>query len=332
LKPELLLAKTRPEQLFNGNPAKAKKQYHDLAKDWHPDVNKNPRASEVLGHINAMYDEALKRIANGLWEGEGSYSLKDKYGSTITIEYRKKRVFELGHMYLADTHVTYLVDAKHKDLFTNATVVTNSFAFASDKMRVEATRYLPTRQVRFVAADGRLGMQVTKTPDLFLLRDVLELSHGQIDLAHAAWMQSTLHNLACYLSYTKVVHHDISPDTFFVSPKHHSGALLGGWWYAKTVGIPVKQVPKRTFNNMPWAAKIKKVATPQTDLELIRATGREVVGPARLPTAVDKWFKNVANADAKTEYAAWIKALTDAFGKRKFTKFEVDPDDVYRVN
>lgn len=54
-----LLKIKRPEDLFRGDPAEAKRQYHELAKKWHPDHNNgNAQALNVFQHINALYDQA----------------------------------------------------------------------------------------------------------------------------------------------------------------------------------------------------------------------------------------------------------------------------------
>jgi hypothetical protein len=168
-------------------------------------------------------------------------------------------------------------------------------------------------------------------------RDVLNFHDNKLEPAHVAWVQSTLHNLTCYLSYTGIVHHDISPDTYFISPKEHEGHLLGGWWYALTVGSPLRQLPSRTFQFLPWEVKTRKLALVQTDLELIRAFGREALGDINgtklkgkvVPKAMLNWMNNVAGDDAVEEYKRWRDVLTDSFGKRKFVKMDLGPEQIY---
>lgn len=321
-----------------GDADRAKQQWRELAKEWHPDRNEgNPRASEVFAHVNSLYDAAVERLAKGLWEAEGLLKLKTKSGSALSVTYFRKLSFELGQMYVGEDHVTYLVDKDHRDLFNNAEAITRNFHYGSERMREEVSRYLPASVGLFELSDDRLGMRVPKTPDLLLLRDVLAHFGNTIDPKHVAWIQNTLHNLSCYLSWSGMVHHNIGPDTYFVSPEYHSGALLGGWWYAAKKGKKLTQLPKRTFDYLPWKARTRKEAHPQTDLELIQATGRELLGDITgvrlektgVPKQMATWLQAAANGDAVDSYKQWGEVLKQVFGARRFVKMPLTAATLY---
>jgi len=87
---------------------------------------------------------------------------------------------------------------------------------------------------------------VEKAPDQVPLRDLLEHLNGKLSAEHTAWILSSLLNIACYLQYAALTHNAVSPDTFFVSPEAHSGALLGGWWYATAAGARIGALPAST--------------------------------------------------------------------------------------
>lgn len=335
---ESLLRISRPEELFAGDADKAKQQYRELAKEWHPDKNKgDAKASEVFAHVNVLYDAAVERLAKGLWEAEGLLKLKTKSGSALSITYLRKLSFELGQMYVGDDHVTYLVDDAHKQLFENAEHAVRKFKFASDRMQTEISRYLPGGVGTFQLSDGRLGMRIPKTPDLLLLRDVLTHFNDVIEPKHVAWIQNTIHNLSCYLSWAGLVHHHISPDTYFISPEYHSGALLGGWWFAVKKGEAVSQLPKRTLDYLPWNVRTQKKAHPHTDLELIRATGRECLGDItgiRLakngtPAPMNTWLQSTGDVNAVDAYTQWGEVLKASFGPRKFVKLSLNAATLY---
>lgn len=335
---EHLLRITRPEELFAGDADKAKQQWRELAKQWHPDHNaSNPRAPEVFAHISNLYDAAVERISKGVWEAEGLLKLKTKSGSALSITYARQLPFELGQMFVGDDHVTYLVDAAHERLFDNAVRITKSFKYASDRMEKEVSRYLPGSVGTFALSDGRLGMRVPKTPDLLLLRDVLTYFDNAVDPKHVAWIQNTLHNLSCYLSWAGLVHHNIGLDTYFISPEFHSGALLGGWWYATKKGAPLSQLPKRTFDYLPWKIRTDKKAHPHTDLELIRATGRELLGDVtgvRLfsngtPKQIATWLQDASKLNAVDAYSQWGEVLKSIYGARKFIKLSLNATTLY---
>src|ERR1019366_9493031 len=137
---------------------------------------------------------------------------------------------------------------------------------------------------------------------------------------HVAWILSRLHNLACYLHVSKLVHHEISLDTVFINPKDHSVALLGGWWYARPSGASLKQVSKRTHGLLPWKAQLKKKATRLTDSELFRATGRELMGTRKKPKAMVDYLNTVTLDNAIKNFSEWSTMLEESFGPRKFTE------------
>ena len=263
-------------------------------------------------------------------------SLKDKKGKTRTIKYKKKSAFELGAMYVGDLFVTYEVSLKHRALFDNYVTTVKSFSYASDRMKTEVERYLP-HVAETIETSDNLYAVVNKTDDLLLLRDVLEYFHGKIPIKHAMWVQSTLHNLLCYLQYAGLSHNDISPDTYFVSPKHHSGALIGGWWYTTKYTSHLKIVPARSYAFLSPITKANKITTGVLDSELVRAIGRELLGDkagirlaknSSVPEPVSSFLMSVAPKDHVQDYTEWRKVLDKSFEKR-YEKLTLTSTDLY---
>lgn len=328
---ELLKAK-KPEDVFPGNLDEAKELYRSLARKLHPDVNKEKDATLIFQRLTELYELAVKQIEAGTFGGRSVLSVD---GRSVT--YLRSRPFELGRVYIGDDHVTYIVDKEYKTLFENGLANTGIFSYKSDKMREEISKYLPRTPKSFRTSDNGYGLTVPKDPGLLSLRDVIEHFDGKLDPRHAAWVGSSLHNLACYLSWAGIGHADISPDTFFISPEKHYGALLGGWWYAAKLGKKITYVPKRTMNWIPWEVKTKKTSNHLTDLELIRATVRESLGDiagrdlGKAPKEMAVWLRAVASGSAVDTYKSWMKMLEDAFGKRKFTVLELDSSTLYNT-
>jgi hypothetical protein len=318
-----LLGISRPEDLFPGDPVKLKVKYRELAKQWHPDAGGN---TAVFAHITSLYDSALDRLSKGVWEGSAVLTYEDATGGLHTFTIRASAPFELGQSLVGDDHVLYLIDPEHLSIVFHLINRPLNFRFASDEMRQEASRYLPAHLQHTMLSDGRMLVQMDKTPDLLRLRDVV--THlGTLDPKHTAWVVSSLLNLACYLEYTGIVHHDISLDTYFISPQHHSGALLGGWWYARERGERVDTVPLRTFSLLPFKVKVTKRASALTNLELIRATARECLTKA--PEPMQSWLYEVSAGSAVEQYRAWMGILEKTFGPRKFTAMLLNADAVY---
>lgn len=338
LTPSVILSIAQPEKLFSGESA-VEDEYRRLCKIWHPDRNKDPQANEVFVHFKLLKEAAEEKIAAGTWETPGLYTFTDTKGKKFQIKYKRKHTFELGDMYVGEYTVTYFVDKSAEDLFTNAKRMMSGFTFANDKMKGEIQRYLPEVHTVNETTD-RLVMVVKKDPEMVLLRDLLEHLGGKIDPKHVAWIMSTIYNISCYLKYAKLTHNSIGPDTFFVSPKKHSGALIGGWWYAAPLEKKLIAVPARTITYAPRDLTAKKIADFRVDSELIRATGRELLGDGggskllsdpSIPNALLNWLRTPGQGDAFSEYEDWVKSvLKDSFGERRFVELKVQPSDVYK--
>lgn len=327
---------TEPEQLFSGAQDLARREFHALAALWHPDRSDDPRATEVFQHVSAIYRVAQGRLSAGSWVEPGKLTLQADDGRTFNVRFLKKRPFELGTVYVGRTVVAWVLEPGNDDLLAGATRMISGFRYADNGMRKEFERYLPRVKKNFRTIDGRSVMVVDKTEDLVLLADLLEHEQGALAPVHAAWVLSSLYNLACYFQWAGIAHNDISPLTYFVSPKYHSGALLGGWWYAVPVGKRMLAAPDRTLSNAPVDLMKKKAGDGRVDLELIRAVGREVLGdaagtslPGKAPAPLTTWLRFASNGDAVKDYALWGDVLQQSFGPRRFVPLNVGPQDIY---
>lgn len=324
-----ILACKRPEDLFPvGDLAHVRKVYRTLALQWHPDLNHGQ--GDVFAHVTKLHGEALTKLAAGNWEGAGVVFLTMVGGKEIALQTRTSVPFALGQTLVTDNAVMFLVEPAYGLLFLGGRQASGKgfFKFSSGRMEKETDRYLPHRAALGQLRDGRHFLQVAKTPDLLRLADVVKHSNG-LDPKHVAWVVSSLLNLCCYLSYAGIVHQDISPDTYYISPRFHSGALLGGWWYWARRGEPISAVPKRTYDLMPFKARNEKTASALTDLELVRATGRECLGGKKAPAPMKHWLEQVGTGSAVEQYQQWLAVLNEAFGERRFVELKLDADAVY---
>lgn len=333
-----ILKITEPGELFS-DPDNIRSEYRDLARSYHPDLNSGSKeAQEVMTHINKLYQKGLTMIDSGNWVTPNLIRIRCKDGKVREIHYQVCYPFELGMMYISNRIVAYFVESKHKSLFDNAKKIISNFRYANDKMKQEVSKYLPSIIDSFETNEGKLVMVIGKTADVLLLRDVLKWHKGQLSDRHVAWIQSTLHNLACYIDYAKLSHNAISADTYFISPEHHSGLLLGGWWYCVPQGNKMISVPSATYAVMPPSIKRDKIGSIQTDMELIRALGRELLGDrngTRLsdikaaPEPMINWLRGATSDKAVSDYTTWQKVLDDSFGSRKFVEMKLTADMLY---
>jgi len=331
-----------PERLFSGSADDIKQTWRLLAMKWHPDRNASADAHAVFQHIRCLFDGAGERIDRGVCPTPGRLQLNAVDGNAYEINYLRHRSFELGSLYLSATVATFVVDLAHADLVERAERTVAGLDFGTERMREQIAPHLPAYP--FVGAFRTTDAYVIvmrKTPDLLLLRDVLDHFGGRMDPRHVAWTISSLLNLCCYFGHAGVVHNALSPDTCFISPQAHSVAVLGGWWYAARSGETMTAAPAGTLEWAPHDLLATKRADLRTDLELVRAIGRELlgdIGGMRLareslaPRAMIDWLRLPASGDPIDEYRTWrTQVLHDSFGARRFAELPLTQSDIYAV-
>jgi hypothetical protein len=327
---DIILSMKCPEALFPDSVAEAKRVYRELGKHWHPDVCKDNRAGVVFDHITKLYEKATEKILGGYWGFAGVETFSGQ-GKPFTVKYRLERRFELGRCLIASDEVVYVLDAEHVGFSKALSRSMAGFKYGTPEMKTEVLRYLPT-EVTFAGEVVR----IRKRPELLCLRDVLDHFGGSLPPKAAAWVISSLSSLCCFLEYAGLVHGDISPDTYFIDPTEHYGALLGGWWYSAPPGAALRQVPARTFRFLPWKVRTEKRASALIDAELLLATGREMLGDIDgksldpdAPAPMRAWLTSVATATAVENYRSWGAAREKSFGPRRFTEMQLTEKMLY---
>ena len=116
----LAIPPTEPERLFSGDPETARQEFRALASIWHPDRCPHPEATEVFQHLGRLYEAALGKLRDGIWQTPGLLWLRATDETEFRVRYHREREFELGRVCVGDDIVTTLVDRAHADLFPNA--------------------------------------------------------------------------------------------------------------------------------------------------------------------------------------------------------------------
>lgn len=339
LSAEALLAipLSAPERLFTGDEKRARREFRTLASLWHPDRNSCLKAAEVFQHLHQLYKAALRELQGGVWRTSEWLTLWGLDGTCHEIRYRWERPFELGRLFISANAVTWLVEKEYADLFHNAVAAISALRFADQNMAAEMRPNLPEVLAHFETRTYFV-LILRKAPDLLPLRETLNYFSGRMDARHTAWVISSLLNLACYLDYAKLTHNAISTDSYFVSPQRHSGALLGGWWYAVRQGQQMKAAPAITMQYVPYAVMRHQRSDIRTDLELVRALGRELLGDItgmRLardkaaPPSLLEWLRTPATSSPIDEYQTWqCQVLQESFGERRFVRLNLSMTDL----
>lgn len=330
-----------PERLYPGEAVAAKAVFRKLAMRWHPDHSDDPQANEVLTHVKALYEQALEKIAAGTWITPGLLRFTTTDDRTFEIKYQRRHTFELGAMYVASSVVAFVIDRSHADLVQRAERTIQGFTYANEAMREQFAPRIPAYP--FAGAFETASSQIIvmrKTPDVLLLRDVLDHFGARMDSRHVAWVISRLLNLCCYFQHAGITHNALSIDTCFISPPYHSVLVLGGWWYATRAGERMVAAPAKTVEWAPHDLLAKKLGSIRTDLELVRAVGRELLGDiSGVRLARDKaakqamidWLRLPASDDPVEEFRIWnTQVLQHSFGARRFVELPLTQSDIYR--
>ncbi len=322
-----------PEKLF-GKADLIDSLYKMLAKKWHPDHH---GAGDIFAHINALRQSAKNIAENGMWRVPGELKFFAD-GKAYALRYFKSFKFELGDVYLSETRITYVIRKEFSDLVENAKKIIESLHYPTDEMKTVMSRYLP-KILGMYRTDNDIIVMYEKPADLIRLRDLYDHLDGKIIPEHVAWMISRLLNHVSCFSWNKFAHNDLSMDTLFVCPEHHTMVVLGGWWYAAPISSKISALPRRTILNAPHDVLKNKKSSVKTDLELVRLLGRELLGDPSgvhltskpsIPKPMSRWLRLSGRGNAVDDFEEWReKILIDSFGPRKFLKWPISSSDIY---
>lgn len=331
-----ILSINRPEKLFSG-PDSLQEEYRALARLWHPDHNVGVDQA-VIAKISELYELGQKKAKEDAWEVIGVTTIETKDKKKYKIRYHVHRKFELGEMYICDSVLVFLIEKSFKDLVENSNRIVRDLRFENDKMKNYFVEKIPRLNISS-ETDTHIFQVYHKTADVFSVRDLLNYFNGKIPPKHATWMLSRLHNFACYLKYSNLSHNDLNLDTFFVSPHHHTGMVIGGWWYATKLNSKMIALPNHTLKYIPEDILNSKMGSMRTDSILIKVlartlfgdeTGCKLISDPDIPKSIFNWIQSSSGTDPVEDYKDWTtKIITNAFGKREFVKLELSPEDIY---
>lgn len=320
-----ILTITRPSTLFP-DLSRAEANWRHLIKKWHPDQNSDPLARQVSAHINALYADVKRAVKSGGYPD--TLTIQTKSGP-VSFPHLAVRPFELGELYVCERHIIWAAARQHDDLAKRWLDTTGAFRFPNAAEEARNSPFLPKNNHVVVDADRTFTI-IDRTADYIRVSDIVA-KMGPLDPKHAAWVMSRAYNLACFLGYAGIVHLDIRPETFFIEPSSHIGALLGGWFYTGYERHAPLAVPSR-------AEHLARQRPALAHLSQIRAMGRRLVGAptvadlrqnTTLPAPLKAWLLGWAGSDPIAETAAWGQIIDKSFGPRRFTPYPLTTAEIY---
>lgn len=335
-----ILKAEKPGDIFTNDIKIIKNEYKELVKIYHPDVNTSPNAKDIFQKINNFYNIALKDIEEKRWEKKNFIRINKTNGKAIEATYLSSIKFELGETYVCNKHIIYVFDSDKKKYKDNMISSIKAIKYENKKMEEEFKRYFPTILDEFTTTEGKHVVVISKTEDVFPLKDVLNYFNNKIENRHVAWIISRLQNICCFLKYNNIVHNGININNCFISPEHHAILLLGGWWYATKTDEKMIGTTKEIFDIMPILSKSNKKSSPITDLESIKLLGRTLCGYSNprtfmketdIPKPIAEFLIGGSGDDAYKEFQTWDTVLDKGYGVRKFIPLTVTQKQIYNL-
>lgn len=344
LTPEKILAipKEYPERLYVGNSEDdIKKMYRKLSSLWHPDKHISDKldTNSVFKHIKELYDKALEKMQEGTWNLGQVINLYSIEGKKYQVKYQTNFSFDLGQCYISSKFVTYIIEKDNEDLMIRGIKNLSNLNFANNEMKAQFKHYLPEIHTKIETKDNFV-LVFKKSSELLVLKDVLNYFGGKMPVRHAAWIISSMYNVACYIQYNHLMHGGFSLDSYFINPEKHEAALLGGWWFSHRQGESLVALNKEASSICPINLLNSKKAGIMLDLESIKLVGRQLLGDSSgvylsknkdIPLEISQFLRDGAGNDAIKEYQAWHTTLVKAYGARRFTEMKLTEKDIYQV-
>jgi len=327
---------TRARDLFPGDEKAVAREFRRLVKAWHPDRCPDPKAADVVAHLNKLRVAALRKIG-AIKVPSQMREFRANDGKLFRFRYNSIHRIDIGEVIVGDNSVAYVFDREFADIAAAEQMRIGGLRFQDEGMRKEMARFLPSPKRAVVQQDATV-LVYEKTPDQFLLVDLIRHAGGRIDPRHVAWIVSRMENIASYLCWAGISHGAIDATNLLVSPKYHTVSLVGGWGFATEIGQRPKALPWRTLSALPRLAVEGTPSDHAVDLELLRMTARECLGDAAggrivadgsIPQALSAWLVIPPTGTAFEDFPAWEAALARAFGPRRFIPWDVQPAEVY---
>ena len=315
--------------LFSDNEAKAKKEYREYCKLYHPDANDSKEAAEVFEIITEIYNNKHRNTISSATVQE-EFTFKDrKTGKGFTISNPVIIKTGISIIYHTATKIVITYHKSYEKFFNNYIKQVEDLKYKDDNMRKEFKRYFPRVLKHFETKDDMLCILLDKTNEVLSLSKIVksyEKIGEKFPERQAAWILNRLFNITCYMYFSNKVSNGLSLDNLWVSPEMHSVLLLGGWEYTTKDKESMLGCPKDIYNLLPIKIKDSKKSDILTDLESIKHIGRILFKGHDKLEHINKYLKSgVKHDNPFDEWNEYKTAIKEQFGKREFVVWENVP-------
>lgn len=271
--------------------------------------------------------------SEGFYVEENREELTREDGETIEITYLTKRRADLCTVYVAKKHVLFVFD-KEQDFYAKRYMeMIDAVKYPNKQMEEELHQYFPKLLTEATLADGRRLVVIEKKEGVYPLSML-----GILLDRHVAWVISRLENIACVLSYNKMVLNGLTLDNLFVDPVNHQIYAYGGWWFAGFKGAENTGASAQVLPYIEKSIHKKGRNREITDLESIRMVAVALLGyedkeslkeNKLLPQPFLQFLLEEPKKNAFDDFAKWDKVLEASYGERKFISLSISQEEIY---
>lgn len=325
-----ILGATRPELVFGfGDKETCESVFKSLRRKWHPDRNDDPKATEVFCRLQELFDHI------------GNYLVYVASGSQHNFKQRCVTRFLLGDIYHHEGGIAIVLDEDKvkfsKVLQDNLKRIHTCYSSANPDLKKMIDDLVPV--LHRVSDDGRtivlkFPAQCKGAVNLSLL---INSQGGKLEPRVVAWVISRMFNYAMIMQKAGLINNAFSPEHFWINLKDHSGFDPLSLFFATGFNEKLRVLTGEGQLCLPAESLAKKVSHPVIDIRLIKKAGIRALGDTSgsgmsldkdIPEALRTWLRSTTPTESKVldVYKDWQeRVLNDAFGKRSFYKWEVDP-------
>ena len=227
--------------------------------------------------------------ADLLWTCAGSDSFTTADGQDLEIGYMKKYEADGYTCYLAKESVVYVFPRRREAAAFSAGVARMVFPAADDRLH----RSFPELRMELELERGGQALVYRRRPNCYPAA-----LFAPWPSEHLAWVISRMENICCALAFAGLEHGDIGPESIWINPLLHEGALFGDW--RKVSGL-----------------------RGRGDLLALRKTAILLAKNTREPPELYQFLNSPPAGDAFADFATWDRVIEKGFGGHRFIKMNV---------
>jgi serine/threonine protein kinase len=336
---EKLIAAKRPQDVFGKLPedddarkAKVTARFKALAREFHPDANSDPRATEAFQRLNMLFAAAMNRnpVVDPVLirTKRRAYKIEARFGRG-DVSNLYEATYEDDEGETQDGIIKIARSPKSNTLIQNEAQTLKKILSDKD-IYDDASPYFPgyieTFGYRAAGQKVRQAIAFKREFNLVTLEQVREVYPDGVIPKHAAWMFRRLLMAMGFAHAAGVVHGAILPRHVLLEPALH-GLVLCDWKHAVETGGHIHSIPAGSRDFYPQDVLDKKPATHETDIYMAVECMKYVMGTQPQPRWLPRFFKGcqarrVPGAfDLKREFD---ELIVEAWGPRKFIPFPME--------